>query len=752
MKATYQTTDIIETKMIRSASKHKKTIFLILATLIGFIFFPNTIFAQGQKYSGWMDFPDSENLGGTTACAAGENLTDFIVKDYNSETTIVAPWIGVYYYRNNVFRTAVGGVSLATTTPVCFNPLTDTARVFINGDTQYYDFGLGVMVATSSPVMTGRRLSAHVHLKPRSNLIPDMENISPVSGDSLSWISIDPKYSVNVRQFPSVHSVTNVVSVDGRTFDSSWNLVQNWTIAGGGGAKIYTSTSQALGNGVYSWHAAVRLNLLSSGRPISTLPVLFLNGEIYYVTEDFGVDKTAPTATLSHEPASPAEDVGVIVSTNVADALSGLSTTEIYVDNILEKTCAYAGEPSATCTTAPKIYPVGTYTYRVIARDRATNQTVNGTGTFTVTTQSDLTVGPATPTTAMIDIPVNFSATIMNIGTGSTGGSFSNFFQVANATNGEGTITHLTATTMDALAGGANNTATSPSYTFSTVGTYSVRACADKSGPDADGVIFELNETNNCGAWVDIILPPPPVVTLLLNGVDSDITLSTHTSSFTMQATGTNNPTSCYIATQIAGGLWGLYSSYPCSAYTTPTTVTPSTFGFTTGTNGIRVYVSNTSGDSSPSTKYVTVPAPINGSCSIPQIHNTCSAGTNDIASNAEDAASYTWNCNSLDGGTNASCVEAKPINGVCGSAKGTTVTTAPTTNLCDYTSATPTTVYGSGPWTWDCIGTGSTATDASCTANKPAFTCSNNTCESAAGETLLNCPLDCKVIKLQQF
>jgi hypothetical protein len=43
------------------------------------------------------------------------------------------------------------------------------------------------------------------------------------------------------------------------------------------------------------------------------------------------------------------------------------------------------------------------------------------------------------------------------------------------------------------------------------------------------------------------------------------------------------------------------------------------------------------------------------------------------------------------------------PVNGVCGSANGQTLSDTPTANLCD--SGTESAVTGTGPWTWNCIG-----------------------------------------------
>jgi len=55
------------------------------------------------------------------------------------------------------------------------------------------------------------------------------------------------------------------------------------------------------------------------------------------------------------------------------------------------------------------------------------------------------------------------------------------------------------------------------------------------------------------------------------------------------------------------------------------------------------------------------------------------------------------------------------PINGTCGSSNGVSSGSAPTTNLCTLGSAS--TVTGSGPWNWTCIGSGG-GTTASCAAS----------------------------------
>jgi hypothetical protein len=60
------------------------------------------------------------------------------------------------------------------------------------------------------------------------------------------------------------------------------------------------------------------------------------------------------------------------------------------------------------------------------------------------------------------------------------------------------------------------------------------------------------------------------------------------------------------------------------------------------------------------------------------------------------------------------------PVNGSCGIANGTTVSSAPTTNLCSLGNASS--VTGSGPWSWTCGGLNG-GTTAQCSATKTTVT-----------------------------
>ena len=112
----------------------------------------------------------------------------------------------------------------------------------------------------------------------------------------------------------------------------------------------------------------------------------------------------------------------------------------------------------------------------------------------------DLTAGSPSFSTAIVNTPVTFSSLVSNTGSAATGASFNNFFQVATDINDPAKITDLSSTQMSALASGGTNTA-SQTHTFTSVGTYYVRACADKSDRNSGGSIAESNENNNCSGW-----------------------------------------------------------------------------------------------------------------------------------------------------------------------------------------------------------------------------------------------------------
>ncbi len=127
------------------------------------------------------------------------------------------------------------------------------------------------------------------------------------------------------------------------------------------------------------------------------------------------------------------------------------------------------------------------------------------------------------------------------------------------------------------------------------------------------------------------------------------------------------------------------------------------------------------------------VVCPVNGTCSSPATHYTCAAGTS--TSNAETSSSYTWSCQSSNGGTTVSCTESKPaVNGACGSANGQSFSSTPSSNLCSAGTATG--VTSGTNWTWSCQGS-NYGTNASCTAYKTTSAITSSITDAGAVSTI---------------
>lgn len=93
-----------------------------------------------------------------------------------------------------------------------------------------------------------------------------------------------------------------------------------------------------------------------------------------------------------------------------------------------------------------------------------------------------------------------------------------------------------------------------------------------------------------------------------------------------------------------------------------------------------------------------------------------CSAGT---ASTVSGSGPWAWTCQGSGGGTSASCsaqLKSPPVSGVCGPANNGSFNVAPTSGLCSVGTAT--TLAGTGPWYWTCLGSNG-GDNTSCSASQ---------------------------------
>ncbi len=130
----------------------------------------------------------------------------------------------------------------------------------------------------------------------------------------------------------------------------------------------------------------------------------------------------------------------------------------------------------------------------------------------------------------------------------------------------------------------------------------------------------------------------------------------------------------------------------------------------------------------------------------VPPTTNLCASGTaSSITTNLPplfpgNFTAYLWTCSSGTGTVATCCADAvtgactSGTPGVCGPANSVAAASKPTTGLCS--TGTPFGMAGTGPWTWDCVGTGDFATTSCATA-----TVTNGTCGSANGVAVSSAP-----------
>lgn len=303
----------------------------------------------------------------------------------------------------------------------------------------------------------------------------------------------------------------------------------------------------------------------------------------------------------------------------------------------------------------------------------------------------DLTASSPTQSAAIVGVPTNFTSTISNIGTVTTGATFYNMFQVASAANGGGAITNLSATPspMAAVLPSAGVTATSSLYTFPSVGTYSIRACADNNISMIGTINEGINEDNNCSAsWTNVTVTPTANIDLTASSptpnsavVNTSVVFTSTISNIgnTTTSIGFNNFFQVASATN-GGGVIIDKSSTSMSAIVaggTRTASTSHTFS-SEGTYSVRacadksssanlgvISESNVSGTGElnncsgwTNVTITTAAVAINGVCGA--THNICGIGSN--VNIHEDASFWYWDCLGQNGGATDTCQESKIV------------------------------------------------------------------------------------------
>jgi hypothetical protein len=320
---------------------------------------------------------------------------------------------------------------------------------------------------------------------------------------------------------------------------------------------------------------------------------------------------------------------------------------------------------SGTGSSITKAYGTqGTKSGQVVITSGTETITVVCSNAVTVGSASaaDLTAGLVSPTTASPGVPVTLSATASNIG-GDTSGSFPVLFQVQDPADLK------SSSYVSALAPGSASNALI-TYTFPSVGTYEVRACANNN-TSWENIVTESNYGNNCGGWTTITVGdgagPNTACTV------SPSTLPSTGGTVTYNAHATGGASGPYRWTPSDG------SSYNTSGQTTTRT-------FTSAQDGQQFGMSVSASQTGTMSTCPVVAVGGGGACSGPSA-GTITANPNRVQPG--DTSLLTANVSNI--GSAASCIVTGPgvsrtITPTPGSCTvGTTITTPPIVTQSTY-------------------------------------------------------------------
>ncbi|MBI3572381.1 hypothetical protein HY091_02515 [Candidatus Kaiserbacteria bacterium] len=314
---------------------------------------------------------------------------------------------------------------------------------------------------------------------------------------------------------------------------------------------ITAGTSGGSGTGAVSYNAG---NSTACSINSSTGAVTITSG-----TGTCSITATKAADTNYNSATSAAVSITIGKANQATLTVSGLPSSAVYQQSgVIAGTSGGSGTGSVT-------YSANSSTACSVGSSSGTVTITSGSGTCSITATKasdtnynsatsvavsitvsyiDLTAGTITtsPTSVAVGSSVTLTAPVTNSGTASTGGSFTDLFEI-NQNQNPADFASIYATqpyTSATLAANGDTNTASASYTFASNGTWYVRACADM-GTSGTGSINEWNsggtgELNNCGGWTTFTVNNPVPTTTSI----SPTSKTAGSSGFTLTVNGTN--------------------------------------------------------------------------------------------------------------------------------------------------------------------------------------------------------------------
>jgi hypothetical protein len=239
-------------------------------------------------------------------------------------------------------------------------------------------FGYPISHEPEDPMQTGPfingRWSDELSLVP-NGATPNIANVAPTDDVILT----DPNvvFQVDVLARPGATDIDSLFIVGyNMSTDEMIDVFGDPAVTAGTASLPYTLPT----DGYYLWQVMEMSDTDGYSYVVN-------NGGFFY-SDYFYLDATPPVlSNLNHTPSSPTSSDPVTVSVTAQDATSGLATTKIYVDDVLEQTCNYSGTTNPqTCQVIVGPYASGTHSYYAVATDFGGLQTTSSIQNFTIAT------------------------------------------------------------------------------------------------------------------------------------------------------------------------------------------------------------------------------------------------------------------------------------------------------------------------------------------------------------------------------
>ena len=330
---------------INNSAKKEHVTAIVFLLAIFFFSFASSSEAAGSF--GWFA-PKVEYVKDNAASVCpGESSIEFSLVEKNTKSLIsnsVSSWT-VTRRKNDTNLTIVesrGFTAEKTSTPICFDPVTDGFQIKVLNSANYWGFNgptiLPTGIATDLNSMIGKHFKGYLQLESKSNTVPFVNSISPNTG----FYSGAPTFQVITNSLTTLYGTsqvksTKIFTVNQATPNTIYRATAPSTGAEGPRTIIAPTLIPAAEEGIFFWSFIQDLNGVSETKKLTSPARVWTFSSIPTSGSpdvmSFTIDKSDPTSVIKTPFISSTTPLTLSVQNDVSDTYSGLATTTIFVKN-----------------------------------------------------------------------------------------------------------------------------------------------------------------------------------------------------------------------------------------------------------------------------------------------------------------------------------------------------------------------------------------------------------------------------------